>query len=201
MNCSYTKPIFPRWLPVFFILLVGHTMMSPAYSCACCGIDNSWSSIKLNMNNDYEKNVISKLNFVTGKFYNHDQDINITKVSLKNNQLHFKTKKGIFVFTINPTFMHHSTDITFITNVKNKLDNVADIYRTFVFTGTLTYPARIAKEFSTRKINTQEIKARLIFQGLGNSCVQTSDFKKWLIKPVNSTIDYLHGTGSFRVSP
>lgn len=112
---------------------------------------------------------------------------------LVNNRYIFETEIGDIIFSFNKKISHKISDITFITNKDYRYDNVADIYREFVLSGTLNFPQSIIDRAKIENLSPSQ-HAKMVFQGLGNMCVNESDFKKWLIK-----IENVNFTGSGRV--
>ncbi len=195
MKKRYTKSRLTAKSSIFAftaLLSVNFGYVTATYSCACCGQDNSWSTNTLN-SKSYEAKLVRGVIFTKGTFDNHDMHITVDTVVVKNGKYYFKTKQGNFAFEPKKTFDHRKIDITFITNKKYKLDNVADIYHSLIFSGTLSYPKKLSKQFKVKNV-----RARLIFQGLGNACIDVKNLTKWIIKPIDPGKGYFQASGRLK---
>jgi hypothetical protein len=95
---------------------------------------------------------------------------------------------GFFRFVPHGLPEHRIVDVTFITQPNYELDDVADIYHEIVFVGKLAVPDRAA-----RVLGTTTLDATVVYQGLGNMCVDAQDYRRWLISSWN---DHLMLAGS-----
>jgi hypothetical protein len=164
-------------------------------SCACCGLDGSWSESIIEFPG-YPSDVISRLDLYGGSFDDGMRAefwIEIKKVELINNRYIFKTDIGDIFFRFNKRISHRISDITFITNKNYKYASVAEIYREIILSGTLDIPHSIIDRAKIENLSSSQ-NAKMVFQGFGNMCVNESDFKKWLIK-----IEDVNFTGSGQI--
>jgi hypothetical protein len=152
-------------------------------ACACCGADGTWNE-SISKYPNFPANIIESLaldNGVLNDGLRGDFSLSIEKVKLIENQYIFFTKNGYFVFTFDNEIVHRESNIEFITNPESIPSNKANIYHEIILSGTLDVSPLIVKNATTAKIGLSG-KAKMIFQGLGNKCLQQSDFRKWLIK-------------------
>jgi hypothetical protein len=162
-------------------IIVVAIALAPGYAaaCACCGLDNWWSANDRKIEGFYEK-LLAGLTLVNGEFNDSpgtDYYYQVSKIKRNPHSFAFETEIGLFEFRFGDTFEHRASDITFITQPKYNLDNVADIYHEIILRGTLKLPKKAAS-ISVKN----PVPATMIFQGLGGVCVEADLFKKWILR-------------------
>jgi hypothetical protein len=172
------------------LILLGVTLMATpwtAVACTCCGQDD-WRSVESVSPNTHDAGVVSQLQLGEGRFRTGEMEWSISSVERAGNSFVFHSEVGDFRFNARGLPEHRAVDITFITQPKYQLDDVADIYHEIVFSGALQIPDSAVKQLGGKTLDVT-----VVLRGVGNMCWDAETLGHWLI---NSSKDPAVLTGS-----
>ena len=163
-----------------FLSLAFFILLSPslALACACCGLDDWWSTATVPANG-YEAELVGKLQLGPGEFVLPGDEAPswiISTVKREAKGFVFRSDVGPFLFHTMKAPEHRMVDVTFITPAKTKLFDSAAIYHEIVYVGVLHLPTRASKY-----LKLSRIEATLVLRGVGNMCFETGTLNRWLI--------------------
>jgi hypothetical protein len=159
------------------LVIVSIMAMLPtlSHATACGGLDNTWDERSEQLDG-YVASVWHALRFGSGEMYDRSyatsQSLQVTRES---GGLRLIGEHGTYLFKHNHRLLHRRADITFITHPDTQLSDEADIYHELILEGSFETLS------DTRADQTAPRRARLVVQGLGNACLDSEAFKKWLL--------------------
>jgi hypothetical protein len=171
------------------------TASRAASACACCGSDDWWQSETL-IPDSYLAGVVAQLRLEPGWIdYKGVESWEITGVDRADGQFIFRTEIGDFRFDPTAPPVHRAVDITFATKPDHELVDVADLYHEIIYSGVIHVPKAAAA-----KIEGHTFEANVVFQAVGNHCLDHGAFAKWLLS-AEADRGWLLGSGKLGQVP